>query len=110
MSGPAASAGATTIALDQACAGMVLAEALLDAHGGLLLPQGSTLSEASLASLRRRAIATCSVLGAVADPAQLARARAARLARLDQLFRHSGAAEAGATLWRLLITYREQQP
>jgi len=115
-------AAATLIPLDQASAGMVLAEALRDAHGAVLLPQGSTLSEASLASLRRRAVASCCVVGAAADPheltqevthelaQQLARLRAARAARLERLFRHSGGFEAGATLLRLLGAYREQQP
>jgi hypothetical protein len=106
---------ATVIPLELASAGMVLAEALLDAHGAMLLPQGSTLSESSLASLRRRAIASCSVVAAAAaaDPEQLARARAARLERLNRLFRHAAApdvqADAGAALLRLLVTYREQQ-
>jgi len=107
---------ATVIPLDLASAGMVLAEALLDAHGSVLLPQGSTLSEASLASLRRRAIASCSVVAAAAaaDPQQLARARAARLERLQRLFRHSDAcdadADASSALLRLLTAYRGQQP
>ncbi|MYN21115.1 hypothetical protein GTP81_30705, partial [Rugamonas sp. FT107W] len=44
------------IDLQQAAEGMVLAAALLDAHGGVLLPQDATLTAATLASLRRRGV------------------------------------------------------
>lgn len=95
------------IAIEQASAGMVLAAPVLDGHGQVLLPQGATLSEATLASLRRRGIAHCTVVGAAAppDPAELAR----RQARLQQLFRHSGEHTANAALLRLLTEYRSRE-
>lgn len=104
------------LSLELARSGMVLAEALLDAHGGLLLPEGSVLSDASLAALRRRDVAGCSVVAdqpeSEADNAAAAAARAAlraeQLERLTHLFRHSGDDPAAAALLALLQHYRQQ--
>lgn len=97
------------IELDQACAGMVLAEALCDAHGGVLLAQGASLTDATLAALRRRGVEHCSIVCAPqVDPAARARERERQLARLQRLFRHSGSGEAGATLLKLLTDYRNR--
>lgn len=106
---------ALQIELENASAGMVLAEALLDSHGGVLLPPGAVLSDATLASLRRRGVAGCSVLAPpeqdredAADPA-LAAARALQaLQRLQHLFRHSADTEATGQLLRLLSDYRSR--
>jgi len=97
------------IDLQQAAEGMVLAAALLDAHGGVLLPQDATLTAATLASLRRRGIERCVVWTAAepVDPAALARARAQQLARLERLFRHSAGSDGGAVLLAQLRAYRE---
>ena len=46
----------TRVAIGDATAGMLLAQRLLDAHGEVLLAQGAALTEAVLASLRRRGI------------------------------------------------------
>lgn len=124
---------ARVISLDDASAGMLLADALLDAHGGLLLPQGAALTASSLASLRRRGIEQCSVVdtggdgrdgvggagrggdggmglreddGVAADPAALERRRALAVERLRRLFRHCADGEAGAVLLHQLIDYR----
>ncbi len=100
------------VELDAASAGMVLAEALLDGHGTVLLPGGATLSEATLASLRRRGVEHCCVLEAAApaDPAELARLRQRDVERLARLFRHhpadDGGGGGGAELLRLLTGYR----
>lgn len=104
------------LSLELAGSGMVLAEALLDAHGGLLLPEGSVLSDASLAALRRRGVAGCSVVADQpeneADAAEALAARAAlrarQLERLTHLFRHCGADPAAAALLALLQHYRQQ--
>lgn len=102
---------ASAVAIDDASAGMVLAAPLLDAHGALLLPAGTTLTDASLASLRRRGVEECSVAGpeeaeAAADPAALARQRDGAVQRLTKLFRHSADNEANAALLRKLTDYR----
>lgn len=98
------------IDLDQASAGMTLAAALLDAHGGVLLPRDAALSEATLASLRRRGVERCLVWvdAEALDPAQLARERERQLLQLRHLFRHSGASEGGALLLQRLSDYRQR--
>lgn len=94
------------IALEQAAAGMVLAEALCDANGALLLPAGATLSAAALAALRRRGVASCSI-AAPGEPAPPESVQAqAATQRLQHLFRRSGEADAMPPLLRLLNDYR----
>lgn len=103
-------AASAVVDLDHASAGMVLAEALLDGHGTVLLPPGAVLSDSSLASLRRRGVASCSVL--VPPEAETAEQAAARrqlcLQRLQHLFRRSAATEATGELLRLLADYRSR--
>ncbi|SEN99392.1 hypothetical protein SAMN05428959_10473 [Duganella sp. CF517] len=113
-----AAAKPTEIDLDQAAAGMTLASALLDAHGGVLLPRDAALTDSMLASLRRRGVERCVVWApeeaAAVDPAQLARERELRMQRLQRLFRHSGddtgAETGGGLLLRVLRAYRERDP
>ena len=104
----------TEIDLDQAAAGMTLASALLDAHGGVLLPRDAALTDAMLASLRRRGVERCVVWAeegaAAVDPAQLARERALRMQRLARLFRHSGGDAGGELLLCALRAYRHKDP
>jgi len=99
------------IGLDQAVAGMTLAAALCDANGGVLLPQDAELTDASLASLRRRGVERCVVWAGAepADPAQRERERERRLLRLRHLFRHSGAGAGGALLLERLSDYRQRE-
>ena len=100
----------TRVAMGDATAGMLLAQRLLDAHGEVLLPQGAALTEAVLASLRRRGIDHLIVGGAVAQAPQPAAAAARQLARLQRLFRKWPAA-AGAQLLRVAVTaYRGGPP
>ncbi|MBA5636026.1 hypothetical protein H3H37_03050 [Duganella sp. LX20W] len=117
---------ASHIAIEQAGAGMVLAADLRDSHGAVLLPQGAILTDATLASLRRRGVAQCTVVratdgldgddendkggdGSAAASAARAAARAAQLARLQHLFRHTATHEANATLLQLLTDYRNRE-
>jgi hypothetical protein len=111
-------AKSTEIDLDQAAAGMTLACALLDAHGGVLLPRDAALTDSMLASLRRRGVERCVVWAdedaEEIDPAQLARERELRMRRLERLFRHSGddagAGTGGPLLLRALRAYRHKDP
>lgn len=98
------------IELERASAGMVLAADLSDANGGVLLPAGASLSEANLASLRRRGVRACLVRGAEAEAESGARALelARRQQRLAHLFRASAGAEATPQLLRLLVDYRSR--
>ncbi len=109
-----ASAKTTEIDLEQAAAGMTLASALLDAHGGVLLPQDAALTDSMLASLRRRGVQRCVVWAeeeaVEVDPAQLARERERRMQRLERLFRHSGDGPGGELLLRVLRAYRHRDP
>ena len=97
------------VAIGAATAGMVLAQRLLDAHGEVLLPQGAALTEAVLASLRRRGIDHLVVGAAVAQAPQAAAAAALQLARLQRLFRKWPAA-AGAQLLRVAVTAYRSDP
>lgn len=96
------------IALDQAGAGMVLAADLCDDGGKVLLPAGATLSAASLASLRRRGVASLEIVGAAppADEGALRAERERQCQRLEYLFRASADQGAGARLLALLLDYR----
>jgi chromatin segregation and condensation protein Rec8/ScpA/Scc1 (kleisin family) len=98
------------IDLSLAGAGMVLAAPLLDAHGSMLLPQGSTLTDAVLNSLRRRGVERCTIsLPADAvDPAERARQRELACARLQHLFRHSARQDANPELLRVLTAFRNR--
>ncbi|MGK5050240.1 hypothetical protein [Janthinobacterium sp. RB2P8] len=99
------------ISMEQAQEGMVLAHALSDASGTVLLAQGATLTAASLTALRRRNVERCHVvMEAALDPAAQAHAeqeRVRRLERLAVLFRTTPPDSAGAELLALLQRYRQ---
>ncbi|MDD5330710.1 MAG: hypothetical protein PHX38_11950 [Sulfuricella sp.] len=94
--------------LERAEVGMVLAQDVLDAGGGCLLAQGGELTEASLASLRRRGVDH--VVVAVAEEALSAEQRAAReaemRARIDRLFRKAGSDPMLLKLHATILQYR----
>jgi hypothetical protein len=94
------------IPIADVAAGMVLAEALHDQAGSVLLPAGATLTSATLNSLRRRGIESLGVLGENApdDGAASAAERERQCARLARMFRNS--AELGATDQLLERLYR----
>jgi hypothetical protein len=103
------------IGLDQAAAGMTLAAALLDAHGGVLLPRDTALTDATLASLRRRGVERCVVWSEAdadnpADAAARALEQERQLQRLARLFRHGGGDDdAGPELMAVLAGYRRRE-
>lgn len=86
------SAASRTLSLDQAIPGSVLAADLLDAHGALLLPAGTTLSESLLASLAQRGIEQLDLRhDSPAESEAEATARRQRLvSRIEYLFRAAG--------------------
>jgi hypothetical protein len=92
--------------VDEAQPGMVLARAVLDPRGAVLLPQGAALTEQALLSLRRRGVALVQVEDAAADPAQLAAERERVERRLAHLYRHGAAGPAAAQLRAQLCAYR----
>ncbi|WLI91364.1 hypothetical protein Q4S45_09665 [Massilia sp. R2A-15] len=92
--------------LDDAEAGMVLAAAVLDHQGSVLLPAGAPLTEALLTSMRRRAIDSVSVVDDAISSEDLARERELVAARLAKLFRLPAANEANALLQAQLTAYR----
>jgi hypothetical protein len=97
-----------TVGLEQANAGMVLAEDLRDDGGQVLLPAGATLSEATLLSLRRRGIASLNVVGdaPAPDAAALQAERERQCQRLARLFRASATQGATGRLLDHLLAYR----
>ncbi|WEF34766.1 hypothetical protein [Pseudoduganella chitinolytica] len=108
MSGP------SEIALEDASAGMILAADLLDAHGTVLVPRETALTEGLLAALRRRGVERCVVAPDVdVDLAVLERDRALererQLQRLERLFRHATGAGSLLLLERLRA-YRGGSP
>lgn len=102
------SAPSEEIDIAAARAGMLLAADLKDGAGKVLLPQGATLTEATLNGLRRRGIDTLCVVAAAEapDPAVLEAERARRRARLARLFRASAGSGATGQLLAYLDTYR----
>lgn len=97
------------IDLQQAEAGMLLAETLHDSGGAVLLPQGAPLTAANIASLQRRGVATCRVLAPASpdDDAVKRQRRESALVRLERIFRHSDAHDASGHLLAILRRYRE---
>jgi hypothetical protein len=95
------------IPLDEASPGMVLADDLLDDSGKILLPAGATLSDASIASLRRREIDMLPIVGEeTADVDAAADLERHRL-RLQQLFRkHTDDDMATEILRQFVFTFR----
>ena len=99
--------------IDDIAAGTVLAEALREPGGTVLLAAGAVLTDAALKALRRRGVSALGVLAL--DPADNGAARSAererQCARLARLFRHSaasGSSSASATLLVLLLHYRRR--
>ncbi len=105
------SASGREIPMEQAQEGMVLAQALNDASGAVLLAEGATLTAANLTALRRRNVERCHVvMQEEPDPAAQAHAeqeRARRLERLAVLFRTTPPDSAGSELLALLQRYRQ---
>lgn len=94
--------------LDEVQPGAVLAEAVADARGTVLLPAGLALTEAHLASLRRRDIPMLNVT-LPPDPAELARRREKVRERVLHLFRHRTDDPAAQALLQAVLAFRQEQ-
>jgi hypothetical protein len=92
--------------LDEVLPGMTLSEDILDAHGSMLLPRGTIMTEATLVSLRRRGIDKVLVLNEALSTADLAIEREHLRQRLDRLFRKCRNQEANEALLRSVTQYR----
>lgn len=98
------------MALDEVSPGMTLADDVRDAGGSVLLPGGTLLTEAHLASLRRRGVERL----ALAVPVRLDdAAREAELQRIESrlahLFRGCAGNAAAADLRQRLLDYRRSR-
>lgn len=92
--------------LDDAEAGMVLSEAVLDAHGGVLLKDATVLSDAILTSLRRRGIETVFVVDDAISEEELKAERERVQAHLAHLFRKCLGQGASDALLQRVTEYR----
>lgn len=97
--------------LDQARPGDILAAAVTDDAGNVLLPAGLALTGAHLDSLRRRDITHLSLQAPAdpVDPAELARQREAVRQRIMRLFRHTAAEPGSSALLHAVIRFRQEQ-
>lgn len=95
-----------SIALDDAKAGMVLAEAIRDGSGGVLLLADTLLTDSLISSLCRRGIDTLLVIDDTISEEELRAEHERVMKRLDQLFRKVAPASAGALLRNAIRKYR----
>jgi hypothetical protein len=103
-----ANANASAINIDQAISGMALSEAIRDHNGDVLLLGGAVLTDAAIASLRRRGVARISVVGEAISAAMLEASREQMQARLNQLFRLNNEHEPNRTLSKCIARYRTE--
>lgn len=94
------------LGLDDVSPGMILSDDLLDGHGQVLLPQGVTLTEATLASLRRHAVEVLPILCEALSEADVAAERERHKQRLATLFRKHTDDEATALLLEYVTHFR----
>jgi hypothetical protein len=92
--------------VDDAVAGMVLSKTVVDDRGGVLLPDGTTLTDALLKSLGRRGIETVYVVNDDISEADLAAERERVQQRLANLFRNSKTDRACRILLQRITEYR----
>ncbi|HYD81134.1 MAG TPA: hypothetical protein VEC06_15120 [Paucimonas sp.] len=98
------------VGIDDAVPGTVLAEPILDAHGGALLPAGSTLTNSTLQSLRRRGIDRIMVVNRHVSEADLAAEREQVQQRLAKLFRKHADNDKNRLLLQYVTAYRSGEP
>jgi len=97
------------LGMEDLTAGMALAVPLFDTHQDILLPAGAVLSDASIASLRRRGITRVEVVSHQHDDADVATAaglQQKQQERLHQLFRRCADEMPSQVLFSYLSAYR----
>lgn len=92
--------------LDKVSAGMVLSDDLLDSQGKILLPQGTTLTDATLASLHRHNVEILPILCEALSEDDAAAEHERYLARLAVLFRKHADDEATALMLQYVTNFR----
>lgn len=92
------------VSLDKATPGMTLSDAVLDQQGKVLLPEGTVLTESTIASLGRHDIATLAIT--VSGAVDTVIDAAAITARLEHLFRGDPSGTANSLLQQYLADYR----
>lgn len=88
--------------------GMLLAEAVHDRYGNVMLTAGTALTEGHLASMQRRGIASAMILieRAQPTPEELDSMRNATEQRLRHLFRRTLDLPGNRRLFEVLLAYR----
>lgn len=98
------------LSLNEVLVGMIVANDLLDTHGGLILGQGTIVTEAILFSLQRRGVETLGIVsgkGVDFDPeVEMEHQRQ----RLVKLFRRCGNDPTNQLLLRYVTQYRLDGP
>jgi hypothetical protein len=97
------------VGIDDASAGMVLADEVCDRQGNVLLAKGTQLSDSTLAALRRRGVEGVRVEDDGVSPEQLAAAREEVAVRVGHLFRAAHGGAADAFLREQITAYRMEQ-
>lgn len=92
--------------LDDAAAGMVLSEDVLDGKGGILLPAKTELTDALLTSLRRRGIESVWVVNNEVSEEELRAERERVQQRLAHLFRKCRDDRTCTVLLQHITAYR----
>jgi hypothetical protein len=88
--------------------GMTLAEAIRDRHGNVMLTEGTTLTEAHLAALRQRGVASALIVAEQAPPTtqEIEAIRRSIEARLQQIFRKTLDCPGNRRLYEVVLNYR----
>lgn len=94
------------LALAEVCPGMVLSDDLLDPQGQVLLPQGATLTEKTIASLRKHNVHSLRIMMGELSAEEEAIQQAHFEERIERLFRKRGNNPAIALLQRYVCTFR----
>jgi hypothetical protein len=98
------------VSLDEAVAGMVLSQAVVDDNGAVLLPASTVLTDAMLRSLGRRAIEMLYVVDNDISEAELEAQRERSQLRLKKLFRKCDGGQACRGLLQAVAEYRQGEP